>query len=199
MSAERQKKRIADFFAKEKNRLVNYVRRWIQDTAERDGEDIVQDVMLNIFDSTDITAPVENLAAYVYRSLYNRAVDMLRKTKRTVSLDTGIGHEPDRGFLDVLSDIRYDAYSAMQKKELRARIFEAVDRLNPALRAVFIATEFEGQSFRELSDAWDVPIGTLLSRKHRAIQKVKSVLEDLSEPAGQQARKKQLNIKGVDP
>ena len=74
MSAERQKKRIADFFAKEKSRLVNYVRRWVQDAAERDGEDIVQDVMLNIFDSTDITAPVENLAAYVYRSLYNRAV-----------------------------------------------------------------------------------------------------------------------------
>lgn len=199
MSTERQKKRIADFFTKEKSRLVNYVRRWIQDTAERDGEDIVQDVMLNIFDSTDITAPVENLAAYVYRSLYNSAVDMLRKSKRTVSFDTGIDHEHDMSFLDVLSDIRYDAHSAMQKKDLRARIFEAVDRLNPALRAVFIATEFEGRSFRELSDAWDMPIGTLLSRKHRAVLQVKSVLEDLRGPAVQQVRKKHLNRKGVEP
>ena len=198
MSAEKQKKRIADFFSKEKSRLVNYVRRWVQDAAERDGEDIVQDVMLNIFDSTDITAPVENLAAYVYRSLYNRAVDMLRKPKRTVSLDTGIGQETDRSFLDVLSDIRYDAHDAMQKKELRTRIFEAVDRLNPALRAVFIATEFEGRSFRELSDAWKEPVGTLLSRKHRAVLKVKSALGDLRGPAQQQARKKQLNIKGVE-
>ena len=121
MSADRQKKRIAEFFAKEKSRLVNYARRWVQDTAERDGEDIVQDVMLNIFDSTDITAPVENLTAYVYRSLYNRVVDMLRKSRRTVSLDAGIDHESDRIFLDVLSDIRYDAYSAMQKREMRVK------------------------------------------------------------------------------
>ncbi|HEB29357.1 MAG TPA: hypothetical protein ENI15_00565 [Spirochaetes bacterium] len=118
MSAERQKKRIAEFLTKEKSRLVNYVSRWVQDTAERDGEDIVQDVMLNIFDSTDITAPVENPASYVYRSLYNRAVDMLRKPRRTVPL--GIDHEPDRSFLDVLSDIRYDAHGAMEKKELWA-------------------------------------------------------------------------------
>ena len=190
MSAERQKKKIAEFFTKEKSRLVNYVRRWVQDTAQRDGEDIVQDVMLNIFDSTDITAPVENLAAYDYRSLYNRAVDMLRRPGRTVSLDTAIDHETDRSFLEVLTDVRYDAHSEMHKKELRARIFEAVDRLNPALRAVFIATEFEGRTFRELSDTWEEPIGTLLSRKRRAVRKVKSALEDLREPAEQKARKK---------
>ncbi len=190
MSAERQKKRIAEFFTKEKSRLVNYVRRWVQDTAERDSEDIVQDVMLNIFNSTDITAPIENLAAYVYRSLYNRAVDMWRRSRRTVSL--GIDHGPDRSFLDVLPDIRYDAYGAMQKKELRTRIFKAIDRLNPALRAVFIATEFEGRTFRELSDTWEEPIGTLLSRKHRAVRKVKSALEDLHAPAEPQARKKHL-------
>jgi RNA polymerase sigma-70 factor (ECF subfamily) len=199
VSAEKQRKKIAEFFAKEKNRLVNYVRRWIQDTAERDGEDIVQDVMLNIFDSTDVTAPIENLAAYVYRSLYNRAVDMLRKSRRTVSLDTQIDGNADRTFLDVLSDVRYDAHIEIQKKELRARIFKAVDRLKPGLRAVFIATEFEGRTFRELSDTWDVPIGTLLSRKHRAVSKVKSALEDLHAPAEQQARKKHLNRKGVEP
>ncbi len=190
MSVEKQKKKIAEFFAKEKNRLVNYVRRWIQDTAERDGEDIVQDVMLNIFDSTDITAPIENLAAYVYRSLYNRAVDKLRRSRTTVSIDTRIDGDTDRTFLDVLSDVRYDAHIEIQKKELRARIFNAVDRLNPGLRAVFIATEFEGRSFRELSDKWDVPIGTLLSRKHRAVSKVKSALKDLHVPAEQQAREK---------
>lgn len=190
MSVEKQKKKIAEFFTKEKNRLVKYVRRWIQDTAERDGEDIVQDVMLNIFNSTDITVPIENLAAYVYRSLYNRAVDKLRRSRTTVSIDTRIDGDTDRTFLDVLSDVRYDAHIEIQKKELRARIFDAVDRLNPGLRAVFIATEFEGRSFRELSDKWDVPIGTLLSRKHRAVSKVKSALKDLHAPAEQQAREK---------
>ena len=188
MSAEKQKKKLAEFFTKEKNRLINYVRQRVQDTAERDGEDIVQDVMLNIFDSTDVTAPIENLAAYVYRSLYNRVVDMLRKTRGTVSLETEVGKETGRSLKDMLSDIRYEAYSVMQKKELWERIFEAVDMLNPVLRAVFIATEFEGRTYRELSVMWEEPIGTLLSRKKRAVRKVKSALEDLQAPAKRQAR-----------
>jgi RNA polymerase sigma factor (sigma-70 family) len=193
MSAERQKKRIAEFFTQEKNRLINYVRRRVQDTAERDGEDIVQDVMLNIFDTPDVTAPIENLAAYVYRSLYNRVVDMLRKPRRTVSLDEVADNKAGRSMADILSDIRYDAFSVMQKKELMDRIFEAVDLLNPALRSVFIATEFEGWTFRELSDMWDEPIGTLLSRKQRAVRKVRSALKDLDVSAGLQEREKKVH------
>jgi DNA-directed RNA polymerase specialized sigma24 family protein len=44
MSKEKQKERFVDFFRLERRRLIGYVRRWIEDTAERDGEDIVRDI-----------------------------------------------------------------------------------------------------------------------------------------------------------
>ncbi|MBA7697942.1 hypothetical protein ES703_106614 [subsurface metagenome] len=178
MSAELQKRKIAEFFTKEKNRLISYVRRWIQDSAERDGEDIVQDVMLNLFDSADITAPVENLSAYIYRSIYNKALDRYRKGRRTTSLDAKADNVKDLSHSDILSDARYDVHNEMEKKELRERIFDAVDLLRPNLKGVFIATELEGRSFRELSNSWDIPINTLLSHKYRAIQKVRSALKN---------------------
>jgi len=43
-----------------------------------------------------------------------------------------------------------------------------------------IATEFDGRSFRELSEAWEIPIGTLLARKSRALRKVKDALIGLT-------------------
>jgi len=51
-------------------------------------------------------------------------------------------------------------------------LFHALKQLRPDEQAVIIATEFEGQTYEELSDEWDVPLGTLLSRKHRALSKL---------------------------
>ena len=46
-----------------------------------------------------------------------------------------------------------------------------------AQKAIVIETEFEGRSFRELADEWNIPIGTLLARKSRALQKIRKELE----------------------
>ena len=51
MSTTQGKSRIAVFFAGERERLVRYVHRFIEDTAERDGEDIVQDEGKSAFDA----------------------------------------------------------------------------------------------------------------------------------------------------
>jgi DNA-directed RNA polymerase specialized sigma24 family protein len=36
----------------------------------------------------------------------------------------------------------------------------------------------EGRSFRQLSEEWGVPVGTLLARKSRALKKIKKMLDD---------------------
>ena len=92
MQDVKQAKRIADFFRREHRRLVQFVRSWIEDAAERDGEDIVQDVALNIFDRADVSVPIDNLSAYVYQALRNRVIDLQRKKKqKAISLDSKTG------------------------------------------------------------------------------------------------------------
>jgi len=51
-----------------------------------------------------------------------------------------------------------------------------MDRLNINERAVVIATEIEGFTFKELSEMWDVPLGTLLAQKSRALAKLRESL-----------------------
>jgi RNA polymerase sigma factor (sigma-70 family) len=156
--------KLTDFFRRERLRLVRYVRSLIEDAGDRDAEDIVQDVMLSIFDKADVTIPIENLAAYVYQSLRNKVVDIFRKKKDVVSLE------------EVVYEAGCDPARAVEKEELVEHIFSAMDFLPPEQRAVLIATEFEGRSYRELSEEWNVPMGTLLARKSRALNKIKQEL-----------------------
>jgi DNA-directed RNA polymerase specialized sigma24 family protein len=44
---------------------------------------------------------------------------------------------------------------------------------------VWIATEIDGYTFRELSKEWGLPMGTLLVRKHRAVAALQKELRDL--------------------
>ena len=77
----------------------------------------------------------------------------------------------------LLNNISYEAdeetvYSDIDPLMLR----EAIAQLRPDEQAVIIATEFEERSYEELSDEWEIPIGTLLSRKHRALSKLHKIL-----------------------
>lgn len=177
MKAEMSRKRIADFFKAEYGRMVGYVRRLIDDVADRDAEDVVQDVILNVFDLVDVEI-LEDISAYVYRSLRNKVIDLMRKRRRIISLDAPLSD--DCSLYDVLSDVRYDASSEVEKGEIRKRIFEAIDNLTDEQRAIIIMTELEGRTFRQISERWGVPLGTLLARKSRAMKKLRAALSEVS-------------------
>jgi RNA polymerase sigma factor (sigma-70 family) len=165
VSAETQKKRIASFIADEWSRLVGYVRAWIADTAERDAEDVVQDVIEHLFEKADLAEPIVDLSAYLYRSLRNKVIDLYRR-KRLVPAELAAE----------ISDTHYEAAEVADRGEARKELFDAIDSLPEAQREVLVATELEGRSYSELSEEWDTPIGTLLARKHRAIRALRKLL-----------------------
>ncbi|MGD9212810.1 MAG: RNA polymerase sigma factor [Desulfobacteraceae bacterium] len=181
MMAEKEHSRLVNFFRGEYHRLVNYARRLLKDTAEMDGEDIVQDVILNLFNLADVTVPIDNLAAYFYQSLRNKVVDFLRKPRpQIMSLDETLTAEINLSLSDLIPADSGDALDEMSKKESVHQLFAAIELLNDAEKAVIQATEFDGRSFKELSAQWDVPLGTLLSQKSRALKKIKSIMTDFN-------------------
>ncbi len=176
MSAEIQKKRIGEFLAAEWSRLVRFVHARIADSAEADAEDIVQEVLEGIFERADVASPIADVAAYVYRSLANRVVDSLR-ARRSRRPHAPVSAALPQSLAESLPDARYEASALAERQEARERLFAAIDGLPPAQKAVLMATELEGASYRELADEWDEPIGTLLARKHRALRALRKTLE----------------------
>jgi RNA polymerase sigma factor (sigma-70 family) len=176
MSANESSHR-GEFFKNNYGALVAYARQFITDSAERDGEDIVQDVMVNLFDKADVMEPIRNLTGYVYTAIRNRIVDALRTRRKNVSLDAEIGDEPGLSLKEIIRDPAYDALGALEEKDRRKALYWAIDSLAEDEKAVVIATEFDGWSFRELSEEWETPMGTLLSRKSRALEHIGDLLQ----------------------
>ena len=167
------------FFANEGKKLNNYVRRKIQSIGDMDAEDIVGDVMLNLFNKPDITAHIENLAAYVYRSIYYKIIDYQRSSNyKTISLQSYLDENGEDLLIELLVDKGISVSNEVERREFFRKLAQAISSLDPKQRAVFIATEFEGRSFKELSLLWNEPIGTLLSRKYRTVKPLQIILKD---------------------
>lgn len=180
MMTEAKQKGLTDFLSVEQNRLVGYVKKLIDDTAERDGEDIVQDVILSVLSRDDEMDPIEDLSSFIYRSIRNRVIDYMRKRRDTVPFDAMDDDNAHLSLSNILHDPKYDAFDELKRKEIRERIFDAIGELNDDEKAVVIETEFNDITFRELSEEWEIPMGTLLTRKSRALNKIRESLADLN-------------------
>jgi RNA polymerase sigma factor (sigma-70 family) len=178
MGLKQRQSEIVEFFAKERDHLHNYVRSRLVDMSEMDIEDLLQDLFLNLFNKADISLHIENLTAYIYRSIQNRIIDYLRKKKKTLSMEEFSAYTDSKTLNDRLFDPHSDVEEKMAQQELHQKLYEAVNSLKPKQRAVWIATEIEERSFRELSLTWNEPMGTLLARKHRATKILQEALKD---------------------
>jgi len=176
MEKEIQKKSLETFFRLEYHKLVNFVSKNLEDRFfEASPEDIVQDVILGLINKLEVNAQIGNLTAYIYRSVKNKIIDTQTKKQRTVSIERFNDKKKENYLLNTLTDetlTEEKEYSNIEPERLQ----EAISQLRPDEQAVIIATEFDNETYEELSEEWNVPIVTLLSRKHRALSKLHKIL-----------------------
>lgn len=173
MSETENKAKLNDFFSQEYDRLKSFVYSKIDDGAEKDAEDIIQDVALKLFSRADSTSPINNVAGLVYRAIRNKIIDALRTRKQNnVPL-----HDQNEsrllGFMELFYDDSEDEFS----EKMRDELIQAIKQLKPHYQHIIIAIDFEGYSYRELAEESDIPEGTLMSRRHRALSLLKTKLE----------------------
>jgi RNA polymerase sigma-70 factor (ECF subfamily) len=165
--------RIREFLKNEYSRMTHYVRGIIADASDRDSEDIVNDVVTRLFEKADITAPIEDVASYIYISLRNSVIDILRRRKTVaVSIDA-----MDYGAVSS-GDAHWEPEKMYEKDELAKVLHDAVQALPRELGDVFMMHEVEGMSFREISAVTGIPLGTLTARKAHAVSILRNALKD---------------------
>jgi len=171
MKVEKEHKGLRAFISSEYRSLVTYVRRYLNEKYyDVSAEDIVQDVAVNLFSKLDFDEQLENIAGYVYRSIRNKITDFQRKKKREVPFHKLANHEGENYFSENIEEIQEEELNEINDDNFYPAINEALKELSPNQQMVFVATEFEGYTFEELADELDIPIGTLLSWKHRGVK-----------------------------
>ena len=164
-----QDRRISEAFENTKGRLRNFIRKGVADEA--DAEDILQDVFYEFVEAYRLMKPIEQAGAWLFRVARNRIIDLFRK-RRTDPLraETAVVENGESLNLeDLLPSPDSGPEAAFARNLLFAELDRALEELPEEQRAVFIAHELEGRSFRELAAETGIGVKTLLSRKHYAV------------------------------
>jgi len=65
-----------------------------------------------------------------------------------------------------------------ERNERRDRVWQAILALSPMHREIIVMNHFQGMTYRQMADALDVPIGTVMSRLHNARLSLRKELAD---------------------
>ena len=175
--ADERDRSVAKVVERERSRLGRFIRGRVPDP--RDAEEILQEVFAQLVEANRLLMPVEHVTGWLFRVARNRIVDLFRRERPESFSQLGVAGEDDdgRSFEDLLPSPDAGPEEAYLRGLLMEALDRAIDELPEEQRAVFLAHEIEGRSFKELSEATGVGVNTLLSRKRYAVLHLRKRLE----------------------
>jgi len=175
-----QDERLTETIGREQGRLRNFIRKRVSDEA--DAEDILQDVFYELIEAYRLMKPIEQAGAWMFRVARNRIVDRFRK-KRPEAFTAAKDPDEESGDSLTLEDLLPSPDAGPEAAYARSILMEeldaAIEELPEDQREVFIAHEYDGISFKEISAETGVSVNTLLSRKHHAVLHLRRRLQTI--------------------
>jgi RNA polymerase sigma factor (sigma-70 family) len=175
-----QDQRISEVVERERSRLRNFIRRRVPDPA--DAEDILQDVFYKLVEANRLLMPIEHVTGWLFRVARNRITDVFRKKRPDNFSDVTVYHDDEEElvqFEDLLPSPDAGPEALYARNVLLDELELAIDELPEEQRAVFVAHELEGRSFKEIAADTGVNASTLLSRKRYAVLHLRQRLQSI--------------------
>jgi RNA polymerase sigma factor (sigma-70 family) len=174
------KLRPAEVFAEYRERVIKFIRRRVG--LLEDAEDIMQEVFYQYSRMDSLARPVEQTAAWLYRTARNKIINHRNKKKET-ALPEYYDEDGDEYIFAEIADTLFDEAVTPETEYLRTLIFDeiryALAELPEEQRRVFELSEFEGFSMKEIAAESGAPVNTILSRKHYAVLFLRKRLKEL--------------------
>jgi RNA polymerase sigma factor (sigma-70 family) len=173
-----QDDRVTGIVGREQSRLWNFIRRRVPDA--RDAEDILQDVFAELVEANRLLMPIDHVTGWLFRVARNRITDLFRRRRPEPFADLLVADDEARLPLeDLLPSPDAGPETQYARRVLLEALEVALAELPPDQRAVFVAHEIEGRSFKEIAAETGVGINTLLSRKRYAVLRLRERLQDI--------------------
>ena len=155
---------------------------------QQEAEDLVQETMLKAFRFAHTYQPGTNLRAWLFRILNTSAINRYRKQAShpsTVSLPEG----EEFYLYNQIKDLSGQELSQGAEEEVLAQyldedVYKALSDLPPNFRMAVILADIEGLSYKEIADALQIPIGTVMSRISRARRQLQKSLWQYAKDRG---------------
>jgi RNA polymerase sigma-70 factor, ECF subfamily len=151
-----------------------------------DAEDLVQETFAKAFANFHQFRAGTNLRAWLYRILTNTFINSYRKKQR----------EPRQETTDEIKDWQLAAAETHTSSGMRSAETEVLDhlpdsdikqalaRLPEEFQEVIYLVDIEGYAYKEVAAWMGTPLGTVMSRLHRARRQLREMLADYGRERG---------------
>ena len=143
--------------------------------------DLVQEAYLKAFRAADRFAETGGgMRPWLFKILHNVFYSRIERQKREGGLPDGEStveasgprpDEPEPAWN--LADLDWE--------HVDERLKQSIERLKPEYRSILLLWGVEGLKYREIAEIQDIPLGTVMSRLHRARSILAHELADLAE------------------
>jgi len=169
-----QQELLSELVHRYERELFNYLRRFLGDASL--AEDAFQATFMQVHLKCQTFDGSRRVRPWLYTVATNQAIDIQRRNKRhnLVSLDRPQrSHHTEVGSL--MNLLVSDDPSPSDRFDLRERmewVRDAVGKLPEQLSSAISLVYFRGMKYREAAEELAVPVGTVKSRLHSAVQQL---------------------------
>ena len=156
---------------KHKDALYTFLYRFLNQKDLID--DVFQETFLQLYISRDSFDTSKPLRPWLFTIAANKAKDTLRKMKRVSHISLGTVGDPDEVSIgDVLNSLACDDFTPeddVLEQERSVIVRQIVQEMPENLRGILILAYFKQFSYKQMADILSIPIGTVKSRLHTAV------------------------------
>jgi len=152
-----------------KNKLFSYSFKMLH--SRQEAEDVVQDVLVKVWEMRNSSQTINNLEAWCMTMTRNKSLDKLKlKSRNSVEIESRY---------DLATDDS-SPFRVAEMNDLKKKLRKVVDTLPLNQREVIQLRDFQGRSYKEISEIMGVDMNLVKVTLHRARQVIKKEILKLS-------------------
>ena len=134
-------------------------------------EEITQSVFCTLAEKIVGYTESGRFESWLFRIAINRLRDEMRRRKRHAR------PVEEQKLIGMAGAIEVDQDEVADRKQDAQALSEAMAQLPEADQRIVYLRHYGGLSFKQIADILDQPLGTVLARQHRALKKLRDLLE----------------------
>ncbi|WP_299672575.1 RNA polymerase sigma factor [uncultured Polaribacter sp.] len=149
------------------DRLCAYANNLARDNFE--SEDIVQNVIVRLWQRRKNLTATISIKNYLYRSVYNEFVDSFRKHTAVSALE--------KKYIEGL-DTFYETKDPKDMLRLKVMIENEIEQLPPKCKETFLLSKRDGLTYTEIAEYRNVSVNTVENQMSKAFSILREKLKD---------------------